>query len=81
MEKCHILPDPLHQNIKTFAPDEGDWGCFPRVYDCGEICKSPTGCTFGEVTSTYEHKYDLSAIQWDTLFKSFDCFEHRADDA
>ncbi|KAL6356087.1 hypothetical protein LRP88_09675 [Fusarium phalaenopsidis] len=68
---CH------YENVKTFAPDGENFACYPRVYDCGGICKSPTGCTFGKVDFNYEHKYNLSAIGWDTLFQSFDCFEKR----
>ncbi|KAI8677290.1 hypothetical protein NCS56_00618800 [Fusarium sp. Ph1] len=77
LEKCHQLPPPFYKNVKTFAPDGENFACYPRVYDCGGICKSPTGCTFGKVDFNYEHKYNLSAIGWDTLFQSFDCFEKR----
>lgn len=73
MEECHQLPAPYYQNTNTFAPDGEAFSCFPRVYDCGGICKSPTGCTFGGVDFAYENKYNLGAIQWDTLIKSFDC--------
>ncbi|KAJ4325309.1 hypothetical protein N0V84_003530 [Fusarium piperis] len=77
LEKCHQLPPPYYKNVKTFAPDGENFACYPRVYDCGGICKSPTGCTFGKVDFNYEHKYNISAIGWDTLFQSFDCFEKR----
>jgi hypothetical protein len=77
LEKCHQLPPPFYKNVKTFAPDGENFACYPRVYDCGGICKSPTGCTFGKVDFNYEHKYNISAIGWDTLFQSFDCFEKR----
>ncbi|KAF7540534.1 hypothetical protein G7Z17_g12171 [Cylindrodendrum hubeiense] len=73
LEKCHQLPTPFHANINTFAPDGEDFSCYPRTTDCDGICRSPTGCTFGAVDFNYEHKYDLGAINWDTLFKSFDC--------
>lgn len=73
MDECHILPEPFYRNINTFAPDGDSFACFPRMYDCDQICTSPTGCTFGLVDFNYEHKYNLSAIRWDTLFKSFDC--------
>ncbi|KAH6687290.1 hypothetical protein F5X68DRAFT_231766 [Plectosphaerella plurivora] len=73
MEECHQLPAPFHGNINTFAPDGEGFACFPRTYDCGEICTSPTGCTFGEVDFQYEHKYNMSAITWESIFKSFDC--------
>ncbi|KAJ4198234.1 Hypothetical protein NCS54_00596700 [Fusarium falciforme] len=77
LEKCHQLPPPFYKNVKTFAPDGENFACYPRVYDCGGICKSPTGCTFGKVDFNYEHKFNISAIGWDTLFQSFDCFEKR----
>ncbi len=74
--KCNNLTAPYFRNTKTFAPDGGNFYCYPRIYQCGGICHSPTGCTFGEVDFGYEHKYDLSAIQWDTLISSFDCYAH-----
>ncbi|KZZ95893.1 hypothetical protein AAL_04189 [Moelleriella libera RCEF 2490] len=73
LDACQQLSPPYHQNTSTFAPDGDDFSCFPRTYDCGAICTSPTGCTFGAVDFSYEHKYDLRAIQWDTLIRSFDC--------
>lgn len=73
LDKCHQLPEPFHANINTFAPDGEAFSCYPRTTDCDGICRSPTGCTFGSVDFNYEHKYDLSAIHWNTLFKSFDC--------
>ncbi|KAF4974236.1 hypothetical protein FZEAL_8836 [Fusarium zealandicum] len=73
LKKCHQLPKPYYLNINTFAPDGEDFSCYPRVTGCDDICKSPTGCTFGAVDFNYEHKYNLSAIEWDTLFKSFTC--------
>ncbi|KAF7562009.1 hypothetical protein G7046_g2137 [Stylonectria norvegica] len=73
MTTCHDLSAPYLQNIKTFAPDGEAFACYPRLTKCDGICMSPTGCTFGAVNFTYEHKYDLSAIKWDKLFKSFDC--------
>ncbi|RSL83450.1 hypothetical protein CEP51_004485 [Fusarium floridanum] len=81
LKECNQLPPPFYKNIKTFAPDGENFACYPRVYDCGGICKSPTGCTFGKVDFNYEHKYNLSAIGWDTLFQSFDCFEKRTPPA
>ncbi|KAK7414886.1 hypothetical protein QQX98_006307 [Neonectria punicea] len=73
LNKCHQLPEPFLLNINTFAPDGEDFSCYPRVTGCDDICRSPTGCTFGAVDFNYEHKYDLGAIKWDKLFKSFDC--------
>jgi hypothetical protein len=73
LDTCHQLKEPFLENVKTFAPDGEDFRCFPRLSDCGGPCTSPTGCTFGAVTFDYENKYNLSAIQWDNLFRSFDC--------
>ncbi|KAJ3527479.1 hypothetical protein NM208_g10679 [Fusarium decemcellulare] len=61
---------PEHQHI---CPRREDFSCYPRVTSCDDICKSPTGCTFGAVDFNYENKFNLSAIKWNKLFKSFDC--------
>lgn len=73
MGDCHQLKAPFHRNINTFAPDGEAFFCFPRIGDCGSLCTSPTGCTFGQVDFSYENKYNLSAIRWDNLMSSFDC--------
>ncbi|UKZ51568.1 hypothetical protein TrVGV298_005328 [Trichoderma virens] len=73
LDTCHQLKAPFHQNTSTFAPDGEDFECFPRIGNCGSICTSPTGCTFGSVDFNYEHKFDLGAIQWNNLISSFDC--------
>lgn len=73
LKTCHDLDEPFFENINTFAPDGEDFHCFPRLTACDEICKSPTGCTFGAVDFNYEHKYNLSSIGWDKWFRSFDC--------
>lgn len=73
MEKCHQLEAPFLANINTFAPDGEAFECYPRIGDCGSICTSPTGCTFGAVNFDYENKFNLSAIKWDKLMRSFDC--------
>lgn len=73
LNKCVQLEAPFYHNTSTFAPDGESFSCFPRVTDCGAICRSPTGCTFGAVNFTYEHKFDLGAIRWNTLIASFDC--------
>ncbi|PNY20897.1 uncharacterized protein TCAP_07301 [Tolypocladium capitatum] len=73
LDKCHQLRAPFYRSINTFAPDGEAFVCYPRVVDCGGICTSPTGCTFGAVGFAYAHKYNLSAIGWDVLFSSFDC--------
>jgi hypothetical protein len=75
METCHQLEAPFYRNCNTFAPDGEGFACYPRVMNCGGLCTSPTGCTFGAVDFDYVHKYNLSAIDWDGLISSFDCFE------
>ncbi|KAM5351275.1 hypothetical protein ACJ41O_003998 [Fusarium nematophilum] len=77
LEKCHQLPKPYYLNINTFAPDGENFACYPRASGCDDICKSPTGCTFGAVDFNYENKFNLGAIKWNTLFKSFDCIMKR----
>ncbi|ATY63785.1 hypothetical protein A9K55_004789 [Cordyceps militaris] len=71
--KCHQLEPPFLGNSSTFAPDGEDFGCYPRVVDCNGMCTSHTGCTFGWVDFDYEHKFNLSAIEWNTLIRSFAC--------
>ncbi|KAH6606841.1 hypothetical protein Trco_005994 [Trichoderma cornu-damae] len=73
LKTCHQLRAPFYRNTSTFAPDGEAFQCFPRVGDCGSICTSPTGCTFGGVDFGYAHKFDLGAIKWNTLISSFDC--------
>ncbi|KJZ72919.1 hypothetical protein HIM_07682 [Hirsutella minnesotensis 3608] len=77
MNKCHQLRAPFYGNTSTFETDGEPFACFPRLTDCGGMCRSPTGCTFGAVDFTYEHKYNLAEIQWNTLIKSFDCMPTR----
>lgn len=77
MDTCHQLEKPWYRNVKTFAPDGDAFACYPRVTNCGDVCFSPTGCTFGAVDFGYHNKYDLGAIQWDTLLSSFSCFQKR----
>ncbi|KAJ6782073.1 hypothetical protein PWT90_03151 [Aphanocladium album] len=72
--ECTQLQAPFRTNSSTFAPDGDNFACFPRLTDCDTICKSPTGCTFGQVDFNYEHKFNLTAIGWNTLIRSFDCF-------
>jgi hypothetical protein len=74
MKKCYLVPEPWHRNVVTFAPDDAAFACYPRAYDCGQICTSPTGCTFGTVNFQSEFKNNLTAIGWDKLLQSFDCF-------
>lgn len=73
LETCNLLPSPFHHNISTFVPDGEEFYCFPYAYDCGQICTSPEGCTLGGVNSTYEYRYNLTAVEWNTLFGSFEC--------
>ncbi|KAM3561056.1 hypothetical protein ARSEF4850_003399 [Beauveria asiatica] len=75
--KCHELQAPFWQNSSTFAPDGDSFACYPRLSDCGVICTSPTGCTSGHIDFDYEHKFNLTASQWSTLIRSFDCFNKR----
>lgn len=75
LDECHQLPEPFYENINTFVPDGAGFACYPRTYNCGEICTSPTGCTFGEIDEHYEHRYNLSAIGWNNIFQSFDCHD------
>ena len=74
METCHELAAPFWQNTSTFAPDGEAFYCYPYLVDCNGECMSPTGCTFGAVNFTYEHKYDLGAIGWNNYIRSFDCY-------
>ncbi|OAQ70061.1 hypothetical protein VFPPC_02595 [Pochonia chlamydosporia 170] len=73
LNKCQQLEKPFYQNTNTFAVDGEDFTCSPKLIDCGGICTSPTGCTFGAVDFNYEHKYNLSAISWDKYITSFEC--------
>ncbi|KAI1078351.1 hypothetical protein F5B20DRAFT_225883 [Whalleya microplaca] len=73
MEECHEMPDGFSGNAKTFAPDGDGFFCWPHPGHCGEICTSPTGCTFGAVDFNSAVKWDLSTIQWDKLIEHFDC--------
>ncbi|KFG81597.1 hypothetical protein MANI_013988 [Metarhizium anisopliae] len=73
LNKCHQLTEPFYQNTNTFALDGENFYCFPRLVNCTDICTSPTGCTFGAVDYSYEHKYNLSAISWDKYITSFQC--------
>ncbi|KAJ4145268.1 hypothetical protein LMH87_004123 [Akanthomyces muscarius] len=78
LEKCHQLKAPFLGNSATFAPDGDDFYCYPHLSNCGE-CRSPSGCTFGAVDFNYEHKFNLTAIQWNTNLRSFDCYEKRKE--
>ncbi|KAI1154518.1 hypothetical protein F4825DRAFT_170478 [Nemania diffusa] len=74
LNACHDVPKALYQNTRTFAPDNDDFFCWPRVNTCEEICMSPTGCTFGGAFYyANPNKYDLAKISWDKSLGSFDC--------
>jgi len=79
MNTCIQLEEPYLKNINTFAPDGEDFTCYPRTTSCDDICKSPSGCTFGPVAFNYEHKFNLSAIEWNDLFSSFDCTQKKVE--
>ncbi|KAJ4268752.1 hypothetical protein NW762_002820 [Fusarium torreyae] len=79
LDKCHQLPKPYYLNTSTFAPDGENFECFPRTTGCKDICKSPTGCTFGAVDFNYKNKFNLTAIKWNNLFSSFDCSLKKKD--
>ncbi|KAK4662129.1 uncharacterized protein QC763_710860 [Podospora pseudopauciseta] len=73
LNKCYNLPDGLRNNAATFAPDPGNFFCYPYLKVCGGICTSPEGCTMGPVDSDYPHRYNLTAVSWDRFITSFDC--------
>ncbi|KAI1812684.1 hypothetical protein GGS20DRAFT_556779 [Poronia punctata] len=77
LDECHDMPEAFYRNTKTFAPDGEDFYCWPRVSKCSDICKSPTGCTFGGTFYfNHPHKYDISKISWDKSISSFDCHKN-----
>ncbi|CAJ2506133.1 Uu.00g002630.m01.CDS01 [Anthostomella pinea] len=74
LQDCHDVPDGFSKNTLTFAPDGDQFYCWPRVGTCADICKSPTGCTFGgTLYFSNPAKYDLAKISWDKSLMSFDC--------
>ncbi|KAH6624505.1 hypothetical protein B0J18DRAFT_428484 [Chaetomium sp. MPI-SDFR-AT-0129] len=73
LEKCYNLPQGLVNNAATFAPDDAPFYCYPYLTQCGGICTSPTGCTFGAVSYDYENKYNLTKIGWNEYITSFEC--------
>ncbi|KAI0110364.1 hypothetical protein GGR51DRAFT_89017 [Nemania sp. FL0031] len=77
LNECHEVPQALYQNTRTFAPDNDDFYCWPRVGLCSDICTSPTGCTFGGAFYyANPNKYDLAKISWDKSLVSFDCHKN-----
>ncbi|KAI1361556.1 hypothetical protein F5Y08DRAFT_314310 [Xylaria arbuscula] len=77
LDECHDVPADLYHNTRTFAPDGDDFYCWPRVSSCSDICKSPTGCTFGGAFYfDNPNKYDLTKISWDASLASFDCHKN-----
>ncbi|KAL2170177.1 hypothetical protein VTG60DRAFT_5129 [Thermothelomyces hinnuleus] len=81
LEKCYNLPPALVNNAATFAPDDGPFYCYPYLTECGGVCKSPTGCTMGAVSSDYEHKFNLTEVGWNKYIASFDCHLNKTGDA
>ncbi|KAH8895137.1 hypothetical protein GQ53DRAFT_804699 [Thozetella sp. PMI_491] len=73
MNTCYNLDADFKQNAATFAPDGEGFQCFPRLVECGGICTSPTGCTFGGVSFNSDKKYNLTSIGWNKYITSFDC--------
>jgi len=80
MNECHDVPEAFYQNTRTFAPDGDGFYCWPRVSRCSDICRSPTGCTFGGAFY-FENpaKYDLSKLSWQKSLASFDCHKNITD--
>ncbi|KAI1828311.1 hypothetical protein F4861DRAFT_535273 [Xylaria intraflava] len=82
LDECHDVPEGFFHNTRTFAPDGDDFYCWPRVATCKDICKSPSGCTFGGAFYfDNPNKYDLSKILWDKSLGSFDCHLNVTDTA
>ncbi|CEJ93615.1 hypothetical protein VHEMI09193 [[Torrubiella] hemipterigena] len=77
-EECIQVPQIFYTNTRTFAPDGEEFYCYPRVTNCGDPCNLPTGCTSGYVDFAYQHKYNLTAVGWDRLVRSFDCHAGKA---
>ncbi|GAW18696.1 hypothetical protein ANO14919_081770 [Xylariales sp. No.14919] len=77
LDECHDVSEDFFHNTRTFAPDGDDFYCWPRVGKCADICKSPTGCTFGGAFYfDNPHKYDLAQIAWEKSLVSFDCHKN-----
>ncbi|KAJ2906831.1 hypothetical protein MKZ38_010329 [Zalerion maritima] len=79
LNTCHDLEPSYANNAATFAPDGEPFYCLPKALGCDEICRSPTGCTFGPVDFAYGNKFDLGAIGWDTIIESFWCYKNTSD--
>ncbi|KAI0527756.1 hypothetical protein F5B22DRAFT_2990 [Xylaria bambusicola] len=80
LDECHDVSADFYHNTRTFAPDGDDFYCWPRVSKCSDICKSPTGCTFGGAFYfDNPNKYDLTKISWDESLASFDCHKNITD--
>ncbi|KAI0602967.1 hypothetical protein F4775DRAFT_531336 [Biscogniauxia sp. FL1348] len=78
LQECHDVPEGFSKNTRTFAPDDSGFFCWPRVGSCADICRSPTGCTFGgAIDYFYPNKYDLAKSSWDKSLMSFDCHMNR----
>ncbi|KAI1194776.1 hypothetical protein F5X97DRAFT_327233 [Nemania serpens] len=78
LDVCHDLPQEFFKNTRTFAPDNDDFFCWPRVGRCSDICRAPSGCTFGGAFYFGNpNKYDLAKISWDKSLVSFDCHKNK----
>ncbi|CAK7268363.1 hypothetical protein SEPCBS119000_003023 [Sporothrix epigloea] len=73
LESCVNMTTPFAGSTNTFAPDGEAFACYPYAMPCGSICTSPEGCTLGAIDFKYEHKYNLSAVNWQVV-TSFYCF-------
>lgn len=73
---CTNLTAPFLENAATFAPDGEEQYCYPYLYPCGGICKSPEGCTYGAVSYNTTAKNNLTAAGgWNKLIESFECYQ------
>ncbi|KAJ4411730.1 hypothetical protein N0V82_008914 [Gnomoniopsis sp. IMI 355080] len=73
---CTNLTAPYLTNTSTFAPDGEEQYCYPYLYPCGGICKSPEGCTLGAVSYNSTAKTNLAAAGgWNELIESFECYQ------
>ncbi|KAF3769822.1 hypothetical protein M406DRAFT_320071 [Cryphonectria parasitica EP155] len=72
--QCTNLTAPYYQNTSTFAPDGEEFYCYPYLFSCGGICKSPEGCTYGAVSYNTTAKTNFTAGGWNNLIESFTCY-------
>lgn len=72
--ECTDLTAPYLQNASTFAPDGEEFYCYPYLYACDGICRSPEGCTYGAVSFNTTAKMDFTDGGWNNLIESFACY-------